>query len=112
MPNKQYHCYRYAGNTIDRVMPDTGYEWKALYDELFTPSEKLTRAYRELNVAENTYVVIHARFCNALEQFENTFMDNHLDTEEQKQALIERCHKGIMQIKEEHPNKEIYVLLN
>ena len=108
--DKQYHCYRYAGNSISRVMPDTGYKWNELFDELFEPGEKLLHAYGELGVKEKSYIAIHARFCNALEKFENTYMDNHIESQEEREALIKRCQQGIIEIKEANPDKEVYVL--
>lgn len=37
-PNKQYHCYNYAGNDIPWQFEDTGYYWHELFQELFQPS--------------------------------------------------------------------------
>lgn len=108
--DKQYHCYRYAGNSISRTMPDTGYKWSDLFNELFEPSDKLLQAYKNTGVKEKSYIAIHSRFCNALEKFENTYMDNHIESQEEREALIGRCKKGIMEIKDANPDKEVYVL--
>ncbi len=107
--NKQYHCYRYAGNTLPRVMPDTGFKWYDLFNDLFEPDKKIIQAYQHLGVAEKSYVAIHARFCNALEKFENYYIDNHIDSEDERNALIKRCQLGILSIKEDYPDKDIYV---
>lgn len=108
-PNKQYHCYRYAGNELPRVFNDSGYRWCDLFNELFEPSEKLNVAYQRLAIPPKSYVAVHLRFVNALEQFENTYFDNHLKTQDERDMLIERCRKGIMQIKDSNKDKEVYV---
>ena len=108
-PNKQYHCYQYSGNLMPRVFPHTGYKWCDLFHELFKPSEKLQKAYEQLNIAPKSYVCVHIRFVNALERFENTFFDNHLETQEERDALIARCKEGIKKVINEHKNTAVYV---
>lgn len=108
-PNKQYHCYLYSGNLMPRVFPNTQYKWCDLFHELFTPSDKLQNAYNELNIPPRTYVSIHIRFVNALEQFENTYYKNHLKTQEERDALIARCKEGIKEVIEEHNDTPVYV---
>ncbi|MBP3613326.1 MAG: hypothetical protein J6J37_00890 [Bacteroidaceae bacterium] len=108
-PNKQYHCYYYCGNTMPRILPHTGYKWCDLFKELFTPSTNLVNAYKELNIPPRTYISVHIRFVNALEQFENTFFDNHLKEQSQRDALIQRCKNGIRSIIKENKETPIYV---
>ena len=108
-PNKQYHCYNYAGNDLPSVFPNTGYRWSSLFHELFEPSRKLQDAYEALNLSQTPYVSVHLRFVNALENFEKTFFENHLKTEDERNGLIDKCQKGIQEIIDDNPDKEVYV---
>lgn len=108
-PGKQYHCYCYAGNDMPRIFKDTGYKWCDLFHELFRPSKELERAYKDLKLPPLSYISVHLRFVNALERFENTFFDNHLETQEERDNLIARCKKGIRELQEENPDTDIYV---
>ena len=108
-PCKQYHCYRYAGGQSPRELPMTGEKWVDLFNELFEPSDILLSAYNALGIPERSYVAVHIRFVNALEKFENTYFDNHIDSEEKRIALIERCKKGIMDVVSDNPGKDVYV---
>lgn len=108
-PNMQYHCYRYTGWYPPIKLPITNYKWKELFDELFEPSEKLLSAYRNLNIQKHSYIAVHIRFVNALEKFENTYFDNHIDSEEERISLINRCKKGILEIANDNQGKDIYV---
>lgn len=108
-PSKQYICYRYQGHNMPRVLPNTGRKWCDVFHEMFRPSAKLESAYKALAIPEHTYVSCHLRFVNALEKFENTFFDNHLKTEGERNALIARCKKGIQEIIDVNPGKDVYV---
>lgn len=108
-PNKQYHCYRYAGGVQPSVLPHTGQRWGELFAELFEPSERLLNAYFALNVKEKSYVSVHFRFVNALEKFEHTYFDNHLETQEEKDALVARCKNAVMEVQKEYLNQDVYV---
>lgn len=107
--DKQYHCYCYSGNEMPRVFPNTGYKWCDLFHELFKPSEVLGNAYNELNITPRTYISVHIRFVNALEHFENTFFDNHLKTQQERDNLINRCKDAIMEIHKKHDGLDVYV---
>ena len=107
--NKQYHCYCYAGNDIPWQFKDTGYKWSDLFNELFVPSERLENAYRQLGMDGQKYISVQLRFVNALEHFENSFFNNHLDTEEERLALIKKCKDGIKGIIDENPGQSVYV---
>ena len=109
VPNKQYHCYRYAGNILPRVFEDTGYKWCDLFNELFTPSEKLLNAYNVIGIRQKSYVAVHLRFVNALEQFENTYFNNHIETQEERDNLILRCKTAIANIVDENEGLDVYV---
>ena len=109
-PNKQYHCYNYAGNDMPWQFPDSGYKWHELFQELFQPSKLLRQAYEALNITDKHYVSIQFRFVNALELFEGyTFFDNHLKTEKERQALIQKCRNAINEIIAENDGKTVYV---
>lgn len=109
-PNKQYHCYNYAGNCMPWRFEDSGFYWHELFQELFQPSKLLRQAYEALNITDKHYVSIQFRFVNALEQFEGyTFFDNHLKTEKERQALIQKCRNAINEIIAENDGKTVYV---
>lgn len=108
-PGKQYHCYRYAGGAISKRITYDRRKMGVLFNELFEPSDKLLSAYNALGIPERSYVAVHIRFVNALEKFENTYFDNHIDSEEKRIALIERCKKGIMDVVSDNPGKDVYV---
>ena len=98
---KEYHCYNYVGNRQPRMFPESGYEWSKLYHELFRPSPSLQAAIDACGYEEKSYVAVHLRFVNALENFEEvTCWDNALHTEEEKVNLINRCKQGLLRIKE------------
>lgn len=104
----QYHCYNYKGDIIPEVFEDTGYHWADLYNELFTPSLEIQRAIDATRIDAKTYVAIHLRFVNALECFEEGHY-NRLTTEEEKEALMQRCRNGILDIKHRHSSDKIMV---
>lgn len=108
-PNKQYHCYRYSGNVLPRVFNNTGYKWCDLFNELFTPSKKLLDAFNQLELECRSYVAVHLRFVNALEEFENTYFNNHLKTSEERENLIKRCKNAILEIVNENDSQDVYV---
>ena len=89
--------------------PDSGEKWCNLFQELFAPSKKLQRAYDELNIKPRSYISVHIRFVNALEHFENTFFNNHLKSQEERDKLIRRCRNGIKTIINEYKDTPIYV---
>ena len=108
---REYHCYSYVGNRQPKVFPESGYEWSKLYRELFRPTPRLQAAIDACGYEEKSYVAVHLRFVNALENFEEvTCWDNALRTEEEKQNLINRCKQGLMRIKEENEGCRVLVL--
>lgn len=109
IPHKQYQCYQYAGNVMPRVFENTGSKWSDLFHELFCPSDRLKAAYGQLNIRPKSYVSCHLRFVNALEKFEDTFFNNHLNTETEREALIKRCKEGIREVQKANPGLDVYV---
>lgn len=108
--NKEYHCYSYVGNRQPKIFPESGYEWSKLYAELFRPSKHLQNAIDACGFEERSYVAVHLRFVNALENFEEvSCWDNALHTEEEKVALIERCKQGLLRIKAENDGSRVLV---
>lgn len=89
-PNKQYHCYRYTGGPLPKVLPHTGERWCDLFNELFEPSQLLKDAIIKYDIKKNTFVSVHLRFGNALDTFECTSgFENRLESEEKKINLME-----------------------
>lgn len=107
-PKCQYHCYNYTGDIIPEVFEDTGYQWTDLYNELFTPSVEIQQAINDIGIPAKSYIAVHLRFVNALESFEEGYY-NELKTEAKKQALIDRCLKGIRQIMLQHPKHQVMI---
>lgn len=107
--DKQYHCYRYSGNLLPYQFDDTGYKWRDLFNELFTPSEQLINAYNQLKLDASQYVSIHIRFVNAFEHFENSLFDNYIESDVERLALIEKCKVGIDNVIRQNPDKMVLV---
>ncbi len=108
-PNKQYHCYIYSGNAMPYVFENTGLKWNDLFTELFLPQKVITDYIESLNIKRHTFVSVHFRFVNALEHFENTFFDNYIESELEKQNLIKKCHRAIRDIIAENLEKQVFV---
>ena len=108
--NREYHCYSYIGNRQPKTFPESGYEWSNLFGELFRPTPRLQSAIDACGYDGDSYVAVHLRFVNALENFEEvSCCDNALHTEKEKTALINRCKQGLLRIKEE--NGDCHVLV-
>lgn len=108
-PGKQYHIYNYYAYVFDEYFADIQCYWMDLFDELFSPNEILEQELLRYNVAPSSYISVHLRFVNALEHFEDTFFENKIDDESQRQALIAKCKRGITEIVNQHPNTQVYV---
>ncbi len=107
---KEYHCYSYVGNRYPKVFPESGYEWSKLYAELFKPTLRLNEAIAACGFQDRSYIAVHLRFVNALENFEEvSCCDNSLDSEEKKQDLIRRCKEALLRIKNRHADCRILV---
>lgn len=105
---KEYHCYNYTGDLLPKVFSDTGEEWASLFNELFVPNAEIKNRISQTGFNDKSYVAVHFRFVNALENFEGNYY-NALSTQEEKDNLIERCKNGLMEIKKKNPNQEILV---
>ena len=105
---KEYHCYNYTGDLLPKVFSDTGEEWASLFNELFIPNDDIKNSISQTGFKEKSYVAVHFRFVNALENFEGNYY-NALSTQEEKDNLIKRCKDGLMEIKTKNPNQEILV---
>ena len=106
---RQYHVYNYIGYDILETNKIGDYKmlWGELYRQLFQPTELLQKALDSISLTPNSYVAVHLRFVNALEQFEeNQF--NFL-SQDQKEELIKKCLKGITDIQRQYSNKKIVV---
>lgn len=108
--DKEYHCYSYIGNRQPEIFPESGYEWSKLFHELFRPTARLQTAIDACGYQERSYIAVHLRFVNALDNFEEvTCCDNALRTEKEKQNLINRCKQGLMRIKNENEGSRVLV---
>lgn len=105
---KEYHCYCYTGNLLPKVFADTGEEWSHLFNELFVPCDEIMERIYATGFREKSYVAVHFRFVNALENFENNY-DNALSTQEEKDNLIKRCKDGLGGVKKENPGQDVLV---
>lgn len=105
---KEYHCYNYTGDRLPKVFDDTGEEWAMLFSELFTPNDDIKIRIAKAGFLERSYIAVHFRFVNALENFEGNYY-NSLSTQEEKDNLIRRCKAGLMKIKRENPNQDVLV---
>lgn len=106
--NKEYHCHTYMGDLLPECFEDTGYHWADLFDELFRPSEDVTKLYKETGFEQGSYVAVHFRFVNALENFEANY-DNALKTQEEKDNLIKRCKDALMKVYESNNHQQVLV---
>lgn len=79
---------------LPKVFADTGEEWSHLFNELFVPCDEIIERIYATGLGEKSYVAVHFRFVNALENFENNY-DNALSTQEEKDSLIKRCKDGL-----------------
>lgn len=106
---KQYHIYSYNGNNIllENNIPNNAQIWSRTFNDLFTPTEKVSELIAKQKLPAKSYVAAHLRFVNALEQFEEGFY-NTLD-EEKAQQLIDKCLNALQKIKENNPNKNILI---
>lgn len=93
----QYHCYNYTGNILPEKFNNSGEKWSTLFHELFTPSQELQQAILNTGLIEKTYIAVHLRFVNALDNFEEGLYNN-IKNEIDKLNLIKRCHDGINRI--------------
>lgn len=109
IPDKQYHCYNYAGHHMPETFLDSGYRFADLFHEMFSPCDRLKETFTKLGIKEKQYVSCHLRFVNALEKFESTFFENHLENQEDRDRLIDRCKNGITKVMKMNPDKEVYV---
>lgn len=79
---------------LPKVFADTGEEWSHLFNELFVPCDEIIERIYATGLGEKSYVAVHFRFVNALENFEK-YYDNALSTQEEKDNLIKRCKDGL-----------------
>ena len=105
---KQLHCYHYSGNILPERFDDTGYLWKDLFNELFSFNNSIQQSYNGLNIAK-PYIAVHARFVNALENFENSDYGSYLQSDEEKSKLIQKCKNALCEIASENPEYDVYM---
>lgn len=106
---KQYHVYCYIGYDIlsSNHVLNAESVWRSLYLELFKPSCALRECLSRYRLEAFSYIAVHLRFVNALENFEGDQFNTL--TEVGRENLIQRCLKGIKRIIEENANKKIVI---
>ncbi|HOW30173.1 MAG TPA: hypothetical protein PLP88_01280 [Bacteroidales bacterium] len=106
---KQYHIYFYIGKNIllSNNIPNYEKVWTSCYRELFKPSPFLQQMIEVQGLVENSYIAVHLRFVNALEQFEQGFF-NTLD-DKKKQNLIYRCVNALDDLRKKNSSCPIVV---
>lgn len=97
---KQYHIYNFVGLNILEKQNVENWEdsWSKLYKELFRPSRLLEKRICELPFVENSYISVHIRFLNSLEQNEPDYPLSAL-TDNERETLINKCFKSIERVK-------------
>lgn len=88
---KQYHIYLYTGKNILQTnnVNDWQQIWHDSYNDLFKPSERLRQALNSQPYVPRSYVAVHFRFVNALENFEE--IKNQKSIKYEKDVLINKC---------------------
>ena len=104
---KQYHCYFYEGFNILQKNNISNWkdEWRRLFCELFKPSNRLESLLMEM-LPIDSYVAVHFRFVNALDNFEKGY-NNYISKSEQD-VLIAQCMEKLLKIRE-NEQTAIYV---
>lgn len=93
---------------LPEIFEDTGFKWHELFSELFVPNEEIQSAINGTGFKAKSYIAIHLRFVNALDNFELGY-DNGLKNERQKEDLIYRCKSAIQSITDKAGNKRVLV---
>lgn len=100
-PNKEYVCCCYKGDDLFYVngVSDFDKRFGSLFNELFQPSDMMRRLLAGTGLTAKGYVSVHARFVNALGQFESSKYPI-LPVERQKD-LLSRCRAAVGRVAED-----------
>jgi hypothetical protein len=106
---KQYHIYFYNGKNILQCnnIPNHENLWRESFNELFKPKLLLVNAIADQKYDENSYIAVHLRFVNALENFEEKEYISLNDN--QQKNLIDRCLIKLYELKHNHQSYPIIV---
>ena len=104
----QYHAY--VNHDFRDFLQDGSldkYNRKELFDELFKPAPRLEQLLSDASKAihTNSYIAVHIRFLNYLEQVERT--PSRITTEEEKIEMISACKKRLEEIHSQYPDQSI-----
>lgn len=109
--NKQYICFNYTGSLItppSQALIENNNKWvKDLWNQLFKPSNILTKAIENQGYEPQTYIAIHLRFINAFEHFEKCYKSSL--SEDQRKNLLKRCRNGIIKVCDSNRGKTVLV---
>lgn len=88
---------------------DTNYTWGELFHELFRPGEKLAEEIdRKRKEIGRPYISAVFRFQNLLGDFKE-YSYAALDSDEMRQALINKCKSGLLDLQKQYPDIPILV---
>ena len=109
--SSETHFY-YGYNSLDKVNAHFGtdYKWGELYRELFRPTAYLQRYLDQYQteIGDN-YIAIHTRFMNLLGDKTETAINPELDSEKQKNALVESAINSVKNISSQHPGIRVMI---
>lgn len=98
-------------NYLDALNRDRGtdYRWGELFLELFRPADRLQKALDGLRAGiDGRYYAAVFRFQNLLGDFRE-YRFAALETEEERNALLERCLAGLQELLDRYPEKKFLV---
>ena len=102
---RQYHFYTNSGNLISFInkTKGTSYTIASLYNELFTPSQKLKDEIdKQKEILGDNYISISFRFMQLMGDLVDIHGETLSDAEQKK--LTEACITQIERVKEQHPS--------
>lgn len=106
---KQYHIYFYNGFDILESNNIANFRsiWQECFNELFAPTPLLLNFIKEQKYSLNSYIAVHLRFVNALENFEQGYYNSLNDV--QKSNLINRCLNALHELEKKNQSYPLVV---
>lgn len=95
----QLHIYATA--YFPKVFKEFKYKKSDLFNELFSPSKQIKDEIMKYKSLYGKWIAVHFRFLNLLGDFEERELNKTLTVVERK-ALIEKCIKSILSLKNEN----------
>lgn len=109
--DRQVHYYGNM-NCLDLINGryGTSYTWGGLFKELFRPCKRLEECLQEQRkaIGGQEYVAAVFRFQNLLGDFKE-YSYKSLESEAQKQELMEKCLASVVELSERYPDSRILV---